>query len=289
MFLKRSVQEVLKDAAVSISENTNITNFSPGSIARSIIEAIAPEIGSSGDTTRTSLYDFAQQVLDEGFISKATGENLDLIGALFSYSRRTEQVRDENSNLKEEPISDDLYRYELTQVVPSMATANEAALRLALLTIPGVKDVVGKEYTHGSGSFSFTLIPQPGFNIQDLSSKIDEAIKSVKAFGIRPNIILPIDIPMDITVQLVFHETASDQQKINIRYSTESKLKDYLLGFEMGQHFIYNDLAQEIMNMDNKIIDFEITQFYLNNEPVLITNHDILDDERIVPKNIVVL
>lgn len=289
MFLKRSVQEVLKDAAISISENTNITNFSPGSIARSIIEAIAPEIGSSGDTSRTSLYDFAQQVLDEGFISKATGENLDLIGGLFNYSRRSEQVRDENGNLKEEPISDDLFRYELTQVVPAMATANEVALRLALLTIPGVKDVVGKEYTHGSGSFSFILIPQPGFDTQELASKMDEAIKAVKAYGIRPNIVLPVDIPMDITVQLVFHETANDQQKINIKYSTESKIKDYLLGFEMGQHFIYNDLAQEIMNIDNKIIDFEITQFYLNNEPVLITNHDILDDERIVPQNITVL
>lgn len=232
---------------------------------------------------------FAQQVLDEGFISKATGENLDLIGGLFNYSRRSEQVRDENGNLKEEPISDDLFRYELTQVVPAMATANEAALRLALLTIPGVKDVVGKEYTHGSGSFSFILIPQPGFDTQELASKMDEAIKTVKAYGIRPNIVLPVDIPMDITVQLVFHETASDQQKINIKYSTESKIKDYLLGFEMGQHFIYNDLAQEIMNIDNKIIDFEITQFYLNNEPVLITNHDILDDERIVPQNIAVL
>ncbi|MBU5262133.1 baseplate J/gp47 family protein [Bacillus atrophaeus] len=289
MFLKRSVQEVLKDAAISISENTSITNFSPGSIARSIIEAIAPEIGSSGDTSRTSLYDFAQQVLDQGFISKATGSNLDLIGGLFNYSRRSEQVRGEDGTLKEEPISDDLYRYELTQVVPAMATANEAALRLALLTIPGVKDVVGKEYTHGSGSFSFTLIPQPGFDTQNLVSKMDEAIKEVKAYGVRPNIVLPVDVPMDITIQLIFHETASDQQKINIKYSTEAKLKDYLSGFEIGQHFIYNDLAQEIMNADNKIVDFEITQFYLNNEPVLITNHDILEDERIVPQNITVL
>lgn len=66
MFLKRSVQEVLKDAAISISENTNITNFSPGSIARSIIEAIAPEIGSSGDTSRTSLYDFCSTGIRRG-------------------------------------------------------------------------------------------------------------------------------------------------------------------------------------------------------------------------------
>ncbi|MCD7910947.1 hypothetical protein KC480_05330 [Bacillus velezensis] len=289
MFLKKSVQEVLKDAAISISENTNITNFSPGSIARSIVEAISPEIGSSGDTTRTSLYDFAQQVLDEGFISKANGEYLDLIGDLFNYSRRSEQIRDENGNLIEELISDDLYRYELTQIVPSMATANETALRLSLLTIPGIKDVLGKEYTHGSGSFSFTLIPQPGYDTQDLATRVNEVIKSVKAFGIKPNIILPIDIPIDITIQLAFHETTSDQQKINIRYSVEGKLKKYFSGFEIGQHFIYNDLAQEIMNADIKILDFKVTQLYLNNEPVLITNHDILDDERFIPHSITIL
>ena len=289
MFLRKSVQEILKDAAVSIAQNSPITNFSAGGIARSIIEAIAPEIGSNNDSTRTSLYDFAQQVLDQGQISKATEENLDMIGGLFSYQRRTEEVRKEDGSLVQELISDESYRYELTQVIPAMATANYAALRLSLLTIQGVKDVIGKEYTHGTGSFSFILIPQAGFNTKEVSYQMDEAIQTVKSFGVKPHIVLPVDVPIDLTVKLAFHETTSEQQKINIRFDTQAKLETYVNKYEMGQGFTYNDLIQEVMNANDMIVDFEIIKFYLNNEPVLLMNHEILEDERIVSQSILVI
>lgn len=289
MFLRRSVQDVLKDAAVSIAENTPITNFSAGSIARSIVEAIAPEIGSSNDPKKSSLYDFAQQALDQGQISKATNTNLDLIGGLFSYHRRIEEVRKEDGSLVQEPISDDLYRYEITQVVPSMATANYASLRLALLAIQGVKDAIGKEYTHGTGSFSFILIPQAGFETKEVARLMSEAINTTKAFGVRPHIVLPVDVPADLHIKLAFHETTSEQQKINIRFDVQAKLQKYIASYEMGQSFIYNDLIQEVMNANDLIIDFEVLKFYLNNEPVLLMNQEILEDERIIPQVIEVI
>jgi hypothetical protein len=290
MFLKRSVQEILRDAAVSIAQNTPITNFNAGSIARSIVEAIAPEIGTGGaDPNRASLYDFAQEVLDQGYISKATDEHLDLIGGLFSYPRRIEQVRKEDGSLVEEPISNDIYRYELTQIVPAAATANYAALRLALLTMTGVKDVIGKEYSHGTGSFSFILIAMAGFDERNLVAEAERVIDEVKGYGVRPHVMTPVMVPMDITIKLLFHESTSENQKANIRFEAKNALIRYTGSFERGAGFIYNDLVQEIMNANQKIVDFEILKFYLNNEPVLLTNHSILEDERIIPQNIEVL
>lgn len=286
MFLKRTVQEVMRDAVTSISKNTPITNFSAGSIARSIVEALAPEIGSSNNKDRPSLYDFAQQVFDEGYVSKAKNENLDLIGGLFSYNRRIEQVRLEDGSLTEQPISDELYRFEITQVVPSMATANYASLRLALLSIQGVKDIIGKEYSHGTGSFSFILIPQYGFDEKEVVEQMKETINEVKSFGVKPTIILPVAIPVDLTVKLIFHETTTTQQMISIRFEVQTKLHSYIGMHERGQGFVYNDLVQELMNVHGKIVDFEIMKFYLNNEPVLLTNHQILGDERLIPQNI---
>lgn len=290
MFLKRSVQEILRDAAVSIAQNTPITNFSAGSIARSIVEAISSEIGTGGtDTSRTSLYDFAQEILDQGFISKAVDDQLDLIGGLFSYPRRVEQVRKEDGSLVEEAINNDVYRYELTQVVPAAATANYAALRLALLTLTGVKDVIGKEYTHGTGSFSFILVAMAGFDERDLVAQAEATIDGVKGYGIRPNVMTPVMVPMDLTIKLLYHESTSETQKSNIRMEARNTLLKYAGTFERGAGFIYNDLVQEIMNANNRIVDFEILKFYLNNEPVLLTNHSILEDERIIPQNIEVL
>lgn len=288
MFLKRSAHEILKDAAISIAQNTKITNFSAGSIARSIVEAMAPEIGEGTDTSRASLYQFAQQVLDEGFLSKSN-DHLDLIGGLFSYPRRTEQVRDENGVLVDKLIDNDLYRYEISQVVPAMATANYAALRLALLTINGVKDVIGKEYSHGTGSFSFILIPQYGFTESEVVAMMEEAIDRVKAYGVRPNIITPVKVPVDVTVKLAFHETTSEPQKASIRFDAQNKLTDYLGLHELGKGLVYNDFVQEVMNAHEKIVDFELLKFYMNNEPVLLTNQDILEDEQIIPQQIQVL
>lgn len=289
MFLKRSAHEILKDAAVSIAQNTPITNFSAGSIARSIVEAIAPEIGVSNDPNRTSLYAFAQQVLDEGFLSKATDKQLELIGGLFSYSRRIEQVRQDDGSLTEAPISDDLYRYEISQVVPAMATANYASLRLALLTIQGVKDVVGKEYSHGTGSFSFILIPQYGFEEKEVVAMMNEAMQQTKAFGVRPQILVPERVFVDVTMKLLFHETTSEPLKANIRFDTQAKVMSYLGKHELGKGFTYNDLIQEVMNAHDKIVDFEILKFYMNNEPVLLTNHQISGDEQLTPRDIQVI
>jgi|GEM_PF-1798436 len=286
MFLKRSKQEILRDAAIILARNTPITNFSAGSIARSIVEAIASEIGTSEDPNRVSLYEFAQQVLDLGFLSRAKKTELDLIGGLFSYPRRKEQIRKEDGSLVEEPISDDMYRYEISQVVPSMATANYTSLRLALLTIQGIKDIIGKEYSHGTGSFSFIIIPQYGFDEKEIRAKVQEAVEKVKGFGIRPHILFPVSVPVDITVKLLFHETTSEPQKAHIRLETEQKLKSYIGQHEMGKGIIYNDLVQEIMNTHEKIVDFEILKFYMNNEPVLLTNQSILEDERLTPQYI---
>lgn len=289
MFLKRSAQEIIRDACVSLSENTPITNFSAGSIARSIVESIAPEIGPGDDPKRVSLYDVAQEILNQGYISKAKDEHLDLIGGLFSYKRRIHQVRGSDGILTEKLIDDDMYRAELVQIVTASATANYAALRLACLTVNGVRDVIGKEYTHGTGSFSFIVIPEYGYEKEEVLHNVEEQIIKVKAFGNRPSIITPIEIPLDITVQLAFHESTSTQQKSYISFETQNKLQEHFGKFEMGQGFIYNDLVQEVMNINDKIVDFEILSLYLNNEPVLLTNHKILEDERITPQNIKVI
>jgi hypothetical protein len=289
MFLKKSAHDIMRDASIYIYENSPVRNFSAGSIARSITEAMAPEIGSGSDSNRTSLYDFAQQVLDEGFISKATGLQLEMIGGLFSYPKRMEQVRQEDGGLVEQPISDDLYRYEITQVVPSMATANYSALRLALLSIQGVKDIVGEEYSFGTGSFTFLLIPQYGFDEETVKTEMEAAIEKTKSYGIKPGIITLEKVPVDLTIKLLFHETTTGVQKDAIRFEVQNKLTDYIGLHERGQAFIYNDLVQEIMNAHEKIIDFEILRFSLNNEPVLLTNQTIANDERLIPQYIQVI
>jgi hypothetical protein len=282
MLIKRTATEIIQEAMDKISANTPINNFHAGAIARAIVETMSPEY--------ESLYDFAIDVYKNGVLRYASGEHLDLIGELFNYPRRIDRVFDKEKNeFVDVPIDDDTYRYEISQRVHTAVSSNEEALRLACLAIPGVQNIIGKEYTHGTGSFSFILVTQYGFDEEAVKSEMETVIAKTKAFGVRPNVILPIEVPLELKIQLVFHEATSEPERDRIRFDVKSHLHSYFGNFGIGQSFIYNDFVQETMNIDKNIIDFQVLQFYLNNNPALLTNHTILEDERIRPKMIEVL
>jgi hypothetical protein len=286
--LKRTADDILQDAMKRIAANTPITNFKAGAIARAIIESMVKDIGSNPD--QQNLYDFAEQVLNVGFLSRATNEYLDLIGQLFSYPRRQVSVYDSTTGQTSLQLIDDTtYRYEISQRVLTIANANYESLRLALLNVAGVADIIGREYTHGTGSFSFMIIPEFGFSLSAIKGGCEAALDRAKAFGIKRNVILPTQIPLDLRIQLVFQESATTNERDKTRLDVKTLLYQYFGGFTMGQGFIYNDFVQQVMDVNPKISDFTVIKFYLNNEPTLLTNQSIYEDEMIVPTYIEVV
>lgn len=280
VLLKRSRQEIIQQALDIIVTNTPITNLNAGSIARSIVEATSGEY--------ESLYEFAEDVLHNGYLSRAKGEYLDLFGIMFNYPRRSEVIINEETGMQEEQlIDDDTYRYELSRQVSVAVSSNEEAVRLTALQVPGVQNIASKEYSHGTGSFSFILTPLNGFNPEAVKLDVEEAVSDIKAYGIRPEIILPREVPLEIRVQLILKEGVSDLD--SIRYNVQTGLMNYFGNFTTGQTFIYNDFVQEVMNINDNIMDFKVLSFYLDDVPALLTNHEILDEERIRPRLVDVL
>jgi hypothetical protein len=282
MLVKRTSAEILREAMDKIAANTPITNFHAGAIARALVEAMAPEY--------EALYDFAIDVYRQGTLRYAKKKYLDAIGELFNYPRRTEQVFNKELNEWEEQLIDDeTYRYELSQRVHTIASSNEEAVRLACLTIPGVQNIIGKEFTHGTGSFSLIVVVQNGFDEEAIRSEVEDAVMKTKAYGVRPHIMLPTPVLLDMRIQLLFPEGINDIERDQIRNEVQSQLYTYIGNFGLGQGFIYHDFVQEVMNINKNILDFQVLQFYLNDIPVLLTNHDILEEERIRPNVIEVL
>lgn len=280
MFLKKTKEEVLRKGLEVIVENTPVTNLNAGSIARSILEATSGEF--------ESLYEVAEFVLNQGFLSRAEGEYLDLFGVMFNYPRRTEVVINEETGIHEEQeIDDETYRYELSRQVQVAVSSNEEAVRLTALQVPGVQDVTGKEYSHGTGSFSFILTVQNGFDEELVKQEVENAVYEMKAYGVKSEILLPKNMPLEISLSLVLKEDILEVDAIRNRVQTN--LMNYFGNFDTGQEFIYNDFVQEVMNADENIIDFRVNSFRLNDQPALLTNHTVLEEERISPRLIEVL
>ncbi|SFJ66002.1 hypothetical protein SAMN02799624_05429 [Paenibacillus sp. UNC496MF] len=280
--LKRSVSDILADAMTHLQTYSPVTNYRAGAIARSIIEAIGPEF--------PKLYDYGEAIANMGFLSKAPDEYLDLIGALFSYPRRNVTSYDPKTGATTtKPLDAKTYRYEISQRVLTAASANYQALRIACLATEGVSDVIGTEYTQGTGSFSFVVIPLYGYNFDTVRAGVEQAVQQVKAYGNRPLIVLPSQIPLELRIQLVFHESATTADKDKARLDAKTNLYQYFGKFTMGQGLIYNELVQQVMDTNAKIVDFTVMKFYLNGGPALLTNQTVFSDELIVPTYIEIL
>lgn len=286
MFIKKTATEILNNGLKLLSENTPIDNLHPGAISRTILESFAFEIGEGADE-KSNLYKVSEHILNNGYLSLAEDKYLDLIGELLDYPRREEESYDGLNDLNlMVPISDEAYRMEISQRVHTIASSNEAAIKMALMALNGVKEVKGEEYTHGTGSFSYVVVPLAGYSNEAIKEAAEDAIAEVKAYGIRYEIRMPIEVPIDVQIQIVMKESAIQTDRITALDNTRLKLIAHFEKFDVNQPFIYNDLVQEVMNSDEKIMDFKVLSFYMGGEPVLLTNQAVADDERIRPGSI---
>lgn len=79
--LIKNKDQILNDALRKLQKKTSITSISPGSVARSLTEAIAQEMGD--------LYGIMDFNLSLADISTAQGRTLDMIGVLYNTRRKT--------------------------------------------------------------------------------------------------------------------------------------------------------------------------------------------------------
>lgn len=280
MLVKYSAQEILGQALTYLQANTQITNFAAGSIARSIVESIAPEIGESDQENRGSLYKFMEDVLHQGYISRAKGDYLNLIGGLFSYPRRKEQVITEDGSMQLQFIDDDTYRAEIIQQVMSIMSSNYTSLRFNLLLVAGVEDVVPFEYAMGTGSFKFIIIEDRNYNSVEVLEACKKVVDRYKGFGVKPLIAYPDYVPVDLKIRLEFLDSVPAQKRTLIASTAKEVLINYLLDIPRGGVLVYNDIVQTIMNVSEEIHDFTVLYYAINEMPVMLMNQSIEKDER---------
>jgi uncharacterized phage protein gp47/JayE len=83
----KSFNDVVNDIIYRLATTqTEITDFNPGSVARSFIEAISYEIGTS-DTESQNLYIQLNNVYNSAFVDLATGQSLDYVVSVLGIVR----------------------------------------------------------------------------------------------------------------------------------------------------------------------------------------------------------
>lgn len=258
----KTFDELMNSAISRLSSNTSITNFSPGSVARALLEVVNEHLAQFYQTL-----DFN---LAMAFVSKAQGYFLDLLGELLNCQRRPDE-------------SDDNYRYRITHQVEVVAGCNLTALRLELLSLSGVRDVIFHPYTLGTGSFSVYPVPVEAGPVSDvLLEEVQRVLDEKEAYGVRGISVQPTMRPVDIKVHLIFDNGAT-----NINYAVQSARRavwDYIANLEPGGTLVITELIQRVMDVSDDIRDMEIYYFYVDDRPALVVNQDSAWDEVFYPR-----
>lgn len=81
MYLKKTSDEILRQALAKLTKTTDITATAPGSVARALTEMLASDLGDF-----FSILDFNMK---QSVLSTATGRSLDMWGSLYNVKRKT--------------------------------------------------------------------------------------------------------------------------------------------------------------------------------------------------------
>lgn len=149
--------------------------------------------------------------------------------------------------------TDNNYRFRISNQVLASEAANETAVRLSLLVIPGVSNVILRPFARGIGTFDYiiqTVVPNTPDSV---IAACQQAISRAQAEGIDGKALAPRLIGMSFQISLTWRNDASASDRTQIKTNIVSAIQDYINNLAVGEEFIRNELIQRILDVDNKI------------------------------------
>lgn len=240
--------------------NTPITATTAGGIARGLLEIINEEF----ENILTSL----DLNLVMSFVSTASGSFLDNIGELLNCQRETSE-------------SDDNYRYRITQQTSTMSKANETSIRLACLSVEGVKDVILRQFEKGAGTFTAYIITDSLTPSSTILDSVKVAINDVKAFGITAEIKALKIINVNAKLWLTLASGTMPAEQATIKYNAAQAGIKYLNNIISGETFSVSELIATVIKASTKIQNVEVAEIRIDGDLKPIKNYTIAWNERI--------
>jgi len=186
--------------------------------------------------------------------------------------------------------NDDEFRYRIVHAHIECARANETSVRLAALSIPGVVDVILREYAAGIGTFAVHIIADSPIPNAGLLSAVQQAVDSTRAFGIKALVQYPDYKGFEGTFKLRFVPETTADEKVLIMQQVKIAAELYINNLGFGGEFIANELIQRVMEINDKIKDVSVVTFGIgdynpltgineNYNPLIFMNQQIDQDE----------
>lgn len=195
-----------------------------------------------------------------------------------------------------EPEDPENYRYRLANALVASEQANDIAVRLAILSVPGIADMVFIPYHRGLGSFDVIIKSVSPYATPALLSAVQNAVARVTSLGVLGTIRAPKEVGVSLEILLKLTEVVSDEAALGIISSVRQAVGDYVNNLDIGQSLIINEIVQRVMAVDERIKDMgtpgkPLESIYIYKptrlqdskiRSLLTTNYETLADERAI-------
>ena len=157
--------------------------------------------------------------------------------------------------------SDESYRYRIVQSWSSRNGGTEAAIRMELLKVPGVREVILQSGVRGNGTVDVRIVPIDRYLSQDVRSACEYVISTIIAAGISWRVLAPQNRRVGVTVQL---RLLGGTTIVDVRAAVDAAIRGYLDNLRVddgtgGSELIYNELISRIQDASPAVLDSRVT------------------------------
>lgn len=156
--------------------------------------------------------------------------------------------------------SDDNYRFRIINAFTESAKGNDMAIRLSALSVPGVADVMIRNYEYGIGSTGVFVVSESPIVSQGILNAVQAAVNTVKSSGETITTSAPEYRGFKITVILQFTANTPVGDKDTVTEQVQENIIDYINNLEMGEGIVINEMRQIIQETSDYIYDHEMVK-----------------------------
>lgn len=148
--------------------------------------------------------------------------------------------------------TDDNYRYRINIKLQSKGGAAEADLRLAILTVPGIQDVV---FERQAGSFTAYIYGVSQVASPGLLQACQTQLNNTTAFPLVGIAVAPDLVGISLSTTLTFLSGATSAEQQNAIAAAGAAAANYINNLALGATLVINEIASQILNADTNILD----------------------------------
>lgn len=175
--------------------------------------------------------------------------------------------------------NDTNYRFRIANQVLSAEAANETAIRLAALLVPGVADVQIVKFAYGLGSYRL-LIKSTTPSVPDsLIDAVQVSINSATALGNLGVADRPDETGMSFVITLRYKRKLPTDERDSIEDGVRAAIRDYVNNLDIAEDFILNEGVERVLGVSPDILDMGLPTKPFDN--VFVYKETLLRDNKI--------